>query len=583
MEIVEMNLEFIVCEEDEVQTVSDSSITSAPTSASFSTGLDALVVSQIEENEEPIQSPSSLPKGKYQRPDVTLFDRLEIARRYLEPDRSWGEVTKMAKEYALSRVTIYAIILRVILFFQPGVPGPRAGQSTVIKEVVQSLTAEEAKRLRGRLILTGVFPGGGTMRSLEDMLDEVPGVDGSATTIWRIVDQKGAEASAILQSIDFAGVSLSVILVAIDETYFDGRPIFMVVEPISLAICGFYVPADGNRGSLTWGPFLLVLQEDQHLNFEGAMGDGATAYPGTIESILERDDRFQEDIFHIERDLSALRRKLENKAYRAFEKEEEAQKKWHKDPTAENKTAWEQAKSASQELAQNYAALVEYSSWVSDAFEIVDLRSGEIRDRAIDEWLLDAAIEAMLAVKDADVIKMGRRLRKHKPQLLTYLNGLDAALPPLRESLHRHLDDPDLEKAVLRSVARHWRLQHEVHSNQRRNFRPSLKRTEQDMRLWIEGDPFLEEWAQQLQTVLDAVQRTSSAAENINSILKPLLTRKKHFANAETTHNFIALFVLWHNLRVFKEGKRKGKSPFDILGIDLGERDWRTLLGYLPL
>lgn len=583
MDTVEMNLEFIVCEEDKAQTVSASSMTSEL----FSAGTDAPGVSQIERTEDVLQPSSPPSKGKYQRPDVTLFDRLEIARRYFAPHRPWGEVTKMAKDYALSRVTIYVIVFRVLLFFQPGVPGPRAGTSgqpsDIVKEVVRSLTAAEAKRLQGRLILTGVFPGGGTMRSLEDMLDEAPGVDGSATTIWRIVAQKGAEANALLQSINFIGVSLSVILVAIDETYFDGRPIFMVVEPISLAICGFYVPADGNRGNVTWGPFLLVLREDQHLNFEGAMGDGATAYPGTIESILERDDRFQEDIFHIERDLSRLRRKLENKAYRAFETEEEAQKKWHKDPATENKTAWEQAKNASQELAQNYAALVEYSSWVSDAFEIVDLRSGEIRDRTINEWLLDAAIKAMLAVKDADVVKMGCRLRKHKPHLLTYLKGLDTVLPPLRESLHRHLDDPDLEKAILRSVARHWRLQHEVRSNQRRSFRPSLKRTEQDMRLWIEGEPFLEEWARQLQTILDGIQRTSSAAENINSILKPLLTRKKHFANPETTHNFIALFVLWHNLRVFKEGKRKGKSPFDILGIDLGERDWRTLLGYPPL
>ncbi len=573
METIEMNLEFIVCEEAEVQT---SSSTPSITSATLNTSIEASVA-----------SPPTLssPNGKYQRPDVTPFDRLEITRRYFDPNRPWGEVTKMAKEYTLSRVTIYAIVLRIILCFQPDLPGPKIdqrGQLTVVKEAVQVLNAEEAERLRGRIILTGIFPGGGTMRSLEDMLDEVPGVAGSATTIWRIVNQKGIEASALLHSIDFAEVALPVILVAIDETFFDGQPIFMVVEPISLAICGFYVPADGNRSSLTWGPFLLVLQEDQYLNFTGAMGDGATAYPGTIESILERADRFQEDIFHIERDLSRLRRKLENKTYRAFEKEEKALKKWQKEPTAENKAALEQTRITSQELAQNQADVVEYSSWVSDAFVIVDLRSGEIRDRAIDEWMLDAAIEAMLEVNDADVVKMGCRLREHKPHLLTYLKGLDAALPPLRESLHRYLDDPDLEKAVLRSVARHWRLQHEVQSNQRRNFRPSLKRAEQDMRLWIEGTPFLEEWAQRLQTVLEGVQRTSSAAENINSILKPLLTRKKHFANAETTHNFIALFVLWHNMRVFKEGKRKGKSPFEILGIDLGEPDWRTLLGYPP-
>ncbi len=214
-------------------------------------------------------------EGKYQRPDVTPFDRMEITYRYLAPKRPWGEVTKMAQEYALSRVTIYAIVLRVLLCLQPEMPGPKisqAGQLTAAKEVVQILSAAEADRLRGRIILTGIFPGGGTMRSLEEMVDEVPGITASAMTIWRLVNQKGAEANSILQKIDFGGVILSVIFVAIDETFFDGRSILLVVEPISLAVCGYHVPADGDRSSLTWGPFLLVLQEDQKLNFTGAMG-----------------------------------------------------------------------------------------------------------------------------------------------------------------------------------------------------------------------------------------------------------------------------------------------------------------------
>jgi len=328
---------------------------------------------------------------------------------------------------------------------------------------------------------------------------------------------------------------------------------------------------------------LLVLQEDQKLNFTGAMGDGATAYPGTIESILAQKDAFQEDIFHTKRDLKALARKLENKAYRAFADEEKAVKKWQKEATPEHKAAMEQAKLNALSLAENYDDFVEYSRWASDAFELVDLSSGEIRTYAINQWLLEATVEAMLESKEADVVKMGRRLHQHKPKLLTYLKGLATNLPPVQESLHAYLDDPALEKVVLRSVARHWRLQHEVQSNQHRSFRPALAQAEQDMLLWIEADPFLEQWAKQLHTLLDRVQRTSSAAENINSILKPVLTRKKHFANAQTAHNFIALFVLWHNMRVFKEGKRVGKSPYQILGIDLGEPDWRTLLGYPPL
>jgi hypothetical protein len=530
--------------------------------------------------------------GRAQRPDVTLFDRLEIARRYWDPERSWGEVIRLTEEYDLSRRSIYDIKDRIAMFFRPHLPGPVAGLKQLSSGVAGTVSLadesevwlpEEVKRLAGRLILTIVFPGGATMRPLEDILAEVPQLGCSDSTIWRKVNQAGAKASQILRQVDFGEVSVPKVLVAIDETFFDGRPIFFVVEPISLAICGFHVPADGNRAAITWVPFLLVLKEDQHLPIAGGAADGATAYPGTFESLLERNDQLQEDVFHTERDLHALRRKLENSTYRAFQTEYQAADQYQKEGTAETQTKLAQAQAESRRLATCHDAFAEYCTWVVDAFEIVDLNSGEIRDHQLNEWLLDAAIAAMADLDHPEVVKMSEHLHQHKPRLLTYLNWLDEQLPPLQADLHAYLNDPDLEKVVLRAVARHWRLEHEVQSHQRRAFRPALARAKQEMALWIEGDPFLEQWAEQLHTLLESTLRASSAVENINSIFKPLVNRKKHFANPDTAHNFVALFVLWHNLRVFKEGKREGKSPFEILGIDLGHKDWRTLLGYAPL
>jgi hypothetical protein len=531
-------------------------------------------------------------QGRAQRPDVTLFDRLEIARRYWDPERSWGEVIRLTEEYDLSRRSIYDIKDRIALFFRPHLPGPVAGLKQLSSGVAAAVlpagegevwSGEAVMRLTGRLILTAVFPGGATMRPLEDILAEVPQVGCSDSTIWRKVNQAGAKASQILQQVDFGEVAVPKVLVAIDETFFDGRPIFFVVEPISLAICGFHVPADGNRAAITWAPFLLVLKEDQHLHLEGGVADGATAYPGTFESLLERDDQLQEDIFHTERDLHALRRKLENSAYRAFKAEYQAADQYQRQGIAEAQTKLAQAQAESLRLATCHDAFAEYCTWVVDAFEIVDLNSGEIRDHQLNEWLLDAAIAAMADLDHPEVVKMSEHLHNHKPRLLTYLNWLDEQLPSLQADLHAYLNDPDLEKAVLRTVARHWRLEHEVQSHQHRGFRPALARAKQEMALWIESDPFLVQWAAQLHTLLESTLRASSAVENINSIFKPLVNRKKHFANPDTAHNFVALFVLWHNLRVFKEGKRQGKSPFEILGIDLDHKDWRTLLGYAPL
>lgn len=531
-------------------------------------------------------------RGQYQRPDVSGYDRLEIARRFHAPDRCWGEVSDMARAYGLSRTTVYRIVERASALFEPRLPGPvpclkrlLPCGATLSKATIEAkpLSREAERCIRGRLILTSVFPGGATMRPLEEILAEAPLAGRSDTTIWRVVNESGAKAYQILTQVDYAAVSLPLILVDVDETFFDGRPILFAVEPVSLAICGFHVPADGDRSSYTWGPLLLNLQEDQHLDIYGGVGDAAKPYPCTFETLLEQDDRFQEDVFHQLRDLGTLQQKLENSAYRAFAAEYKVADQWEEKGTAQTQAELRQAEAESLRLAEVHDEFAEYRSWVADAFEMVDLRSGEIRDRQINEWLLDQAIVGMSQLDHAEVVKMSERLKNHKDRLLTYLDWLNAHLSPLRAELHAYLDDPALEKAVLRAVARHWRLQHEVESMQHRAFRSSLERATQELALWIKRDTFLEQWSDQVHTLLACVQRASSAVENINSIFKPLVKRKKHFGNDDTTLNFVALFVLWHNLRVFKEGKRQGYSPFDILGIDLGEKDWRTLLGYPPV
>lgn len=531
-------------------------------------------------------------RGQYQRPDVTGYDRLDIARRFHDPDRRWGEVIGMAREYKLSRTAIYDIAGRASILFEPRLPGPVPCLKRLLpcgamlfqpSTETETRSREEEERMRARLILTSLFPGGVTMRPLEDILEEAPLEGRSDTTIWRFVNQEGTKASQILAQVDYTDVPLPVVMVDVDETFFDGRPTLFAVEPISLAICGFHVPADGDRSSYTWGPLLLILQEDQHLDIYGGAGDAAKPYPSTFKAILEQDDRFQEDTFHQLRDLQTLRRKLENSAYRAFKAECKADAQWQKKGTTEAQEKLHQAQAESPRLAELHDEFEKYSSWVSDAFEIVDLRSGKICDRETNERLLDKAIAGMSQLDHADVVKMSERLDKHKPRLLVYLDWLEAQLTPLRMELHTYLDYPELEEVVLRAVARRWRLQHEVESMQHRAFRPSLKQAEQELAIWIEGDVFMEQWSAKVHLVLELVHRASSAAENINSIFKPLVTRKKHFDNADTNLNFVALFVLWHNTRVFKEGKRRGYSPFDILGIDLGESDWRTLLGYPPV
>ncbi len=98
------------------------------------------------------------------RPDITFFDRLQIAARFWEPKRAWGEVTQLARQYHLSRSSIYNISYRIQSLLSN--PPVRALPRTVHIPTIPSqlFTQQDMLNMRARLILTSVFPGGVTMR-----------------------------------------------------------------------------------------------------------------------------------------------------------------------------------------------------------------------------------------------------------------------------------------------------------------------------------------------------------------------------------------------------------------------------------
>ena len=74
--------------------------------------------------------------------------------------------------------------------------------------------------------------------------------------------------------------------------------------------------------------------------------------------------------------------------------------------------------------------------------------------------------------------------------------------------------------------------------------------------------------------ILNAILRSSSAVECVNSIIRPYQQIKKRFSKS-----FIYLVALYHNLHTFVKGsKREGRSPAEILGVKLPTYDFFGLL-----
>ncbi len=73
---------------------------------------------------------------------------------------------------------------------------------------------------------------------------------------------------------------------------------------------------------------------------------------------------------------------------------------------------------------------------------------------------------------------------------------------------------------------------------------------------------------------LDQIVQSSAAVECINSILRPYLNTIKN----QPTQEFLNLFMFYHNHRRFSAGKRKGKTPIEILTGKVQSKDWTELL-----
>ena len=98
----------------------------------------------------------------------------------------------------------------------------------------------------------------------------------------------------------------------------------------------------------------------------------------------------------------------------------------------------EQARQEADQKVYIYDEFYQIADWISDGLEMVDLSSGEVRDREINEWLLDVAIKEMEKLEHGKIRKMAKRLKNHKKKLLRSLDWLNGYLcEPMDQKLQQ--------------------------------------------------------------------------------------------------------------------------------------------------
>lgn len=488
------------------------------------------------------------------RNDITSEQRAQIAIEVLSSRRTWGKVSELAETYAVSRKTVYEIatkgeqVLRTGL--QPGPPGPPKSDKLI--------RVDRNRLVRGSVVLTEV---GVSQREVTRCLSELLDTERSPAWVNAILAQVEAAAAAVNQAWQpQIGESL-----AGDEIYANGQPNLLLVGNDSLYV--YTLSRQPTCDGDTWGCLLLDGPDCRQFASDGGTGLAAGAKAAELES-------HQLDWDHLLRPLWGHAARLERQAYAALQQVEERAARFEQAKTEkrlqQHLAKWEQLSQQAAEKIAQFDAFYPLARQVDEWFALIDRDSGQLPDVMVGIDQLQAVGAQLQQWPGRIYQKLSANLKNWAPQLFSYQPLLRQALEPLQT---RYGDQ------AIAALGRMWQIEAD---QKRRPF--SWLEQQHRHTLWV--DSLDEAWAllgEQLWPAWDEVCRVlgrswrgSMLAECVNSLLRPLLDRRK-----QTDQGCLELFRLLHNVRPFKRGKRADHSPAQLVGLELPD-DPLLLLGLEP-
>jgi hypothetical protein len=495
---------------------------------------------------------------------------------------TWGAVTRRSEQSGYSRTAIYTHATRVV----QAVVNEQAGELSYeelwaenerLRAENQELwqawaEAEELSEAKQRELASAGSAMGLSLSQMVTLLAIVLplGVVPSRATVGRWVHQSAQQSSAILRVLDRA-CQRWVLVLCLDEIFFHREPILMGVEPISLAWLAAQRGPD--RSGESWSQVIEPWPNLEHVIADGGQGlergvklthaarreaqEPETDAPAPITMGL--------DVFHTQREVERVLQRLWNRVERQIEvavkadaKLEQAKRRGH-DPrgvAGHAGRAWRQAERLFDEAVQAQESVEQ----IKEALGWFDA-SGHLYTREQAQKQLD---EAILQLRGESWSKAKRMLKDART-----LSHLDR----LHEQLRSAIAEPMLRDALVHL----WYLL------------KALKQAEGDDRVywsqWVAMARLLcarlcPDWKVgyvKVDELLRQAVRASSAVEGVNSVVRMHQGRHRH-----VSQEMLDLKRLYWNCRVFREGKRKERSPYELLGLKLPTSDWWQLLQMDP-
>jgi hypothetical protein len=511
------------------------------------------------------------------RPDISPPLRRVIAGLVgLAGDRPYGLITRLAGSLATSRQTIYDIANSVA-----------ASDEADPVPVAEVRLRPADRNAAARSALTLLVVGAMQLRAVQWCLEALLSHERSIGWLSGLVDEAGTRAGAVLAAADWS--SAQRLILSRDELYTGDLAWLLTTDTASHAIVSGHV--ETVVAAETWAVSLALDALKTGGRIEALVEDAAKFYPSSVrlaEELLGQPFRpdVRKDHWHL---LRQAGRTLHEADRLAFHHLDIAERKASRVPAGlmhiRDFDGWEEAHAQAERAIAAADTIRVVVALLGEVLGLVDRRTGQILDRATVEWYLAAMIEALRRTDSRPAAGLAGTIDRQASQLLSFHDRLAQALKIWRRTALAHFDDLAIVSLFETTVARAWHRERAV-TNGQRQYRGSAGRAADQVQALCQADPEALRLAEDLHDLLDGTVRTSSASENVNSILRAYVWGHRHFRDRRTAQNWLNLLVLWYNLHVFERGKRAGHSPFDLAGVTIhgpdGQptRDWLVALGY---
>ena len=145
------------------------------------------------------------------------------------------------------------------------------------------------------------------------------------------------------------------------------------------------------------------------------------------------------------------------------------------------------------------------------------------------------------------------------------------------DRLHAHLAMVVSEPVLQDALTRLWYVNDQMQQAQGDACVRVRQRVVSEQVLCERLGPQWQSASRRVDEILQHAVRASSAVEGVNRVVRMHQGRHRHVSQA-----FLDLKRLYWNCRVFREGKRKGQSPYALLGLNLPSSNWWQLLQMAP-